>query len=367
MRVFITGAQGYLGSSLCRYLIHHKYQVTGIDAGFFRDAYFEKPRPPDSKETIRWMDARDVKREDLTKQDVVVHLAGISNDPMGKMNANDVYGPTREYAKGLARMCKEMGIRFIFASSCSVYGIGGSELLDEKSQVSPQTGYSLNKLEIERDLQDLSGGSFSPIALRFATVYGPSPRMRFDVVVNMLAGMAVSQKRIVLNSDGLSWRPNLHIEDLCESVRCCIEWDYRGGQLMVLNVGDADDNCTVMDLVQKVKKAVPDAELKFLNQDPGLDRQGLIRDRKVEGTDTRTYRVSFEKIRKTLPGFMCKWNLSTGIPDLVSWLQLRNLTEEKFLDRKFYRLQQLEKLLQKGELTKELRWKSVAELQKNFS
>lgn len=359
MRIFVTGAKGYLGTALCQHLTQRKYQITGIDTGFFRDAYFEKPSPIDSKEDTCWMDARDVRREDLSKHDVVVHLAGISNDPMGKMQENDVYGPTREYATRLARMCKEMGIRFIFASSCSVYGIGNSELLDEESQVSPQTGYSRNKLEIEKDLQDLSDKSFSPIALRFATVYGPSPRIRFDVVVNMLAGMAVSQKRIVLNSDGLSWRPNLHIHDLCESVRCCLEWDYRGGRMMVLNVGNEEDNCTVMDLVQKIKKAVPDAELKFLNQEPGLDRQGLIRDRKVEGKDTRTYRVSFEKIRKILPSFMCKWNLGTGIPDLVSWLDARKLAEDTFLDRKYYRLQQLEYLMQKGELTKELRWKNA--------
>ena len=299
---------------------------------------------------------RDVSLDDLKGYDSVIHIAGISNDPMGKMNANDVYGPTRIYAIRLARMCKEVGARFIFASSCSVYGIGGSELLNEESQAIPQTGYSQNKLDIEKDLQDLSDASFSPIALRFATVYGPSPRIRFDVVVNMLAGMAVSQKRIVLNSDGLSWRPNLHIYDLCESIRCCLEWDYQEGRLMVLNVGQEEDNCTVMDLVQKVKKAVPDAEVKFLNQNPALDQQGLIRDRKVEGSDTRTYRVSFEKIRKILPSFKCKWSLDKGIPHLVKWLQSRELTEKEFLDRKFYRLQQLEKLLENGDLTKELRW-----------
>ena len=125
---------------------------------------------------------------------------------------------------------------------------------------------------------------------------------------------------------------------------------------MVLNVGQEEDNCTVMDLVQKVKKAVPDAEVKFLNQNPALDQQGLIRDRKVEGSDTRTYRVSFEKIRKILPSFKCKWSLDKGIPHLVKWLQSRELTEKEFLDRKFYRLQQLEKLLENGDLTKELRW-----------
>lgn len=360
MRVFITGAQGYLGSVLCSYLRQHKYHITGCDTGFFRDAYLERPNPIDLKEDIRWIDARDIKKKDLVNQDVVIHLAGISNDPMRLMHEKDVYGPTREYAGRLARMCKEMGIKFIFASSCSVYGIGGSELLHEESQVSPQTGYSLNKLEIEQDLEKLSDESFSPIALRFATVYGPSPRIRFDVVVNMLAGMAVSQKRIVLNSDGLSWRPNLHINDLCESIRCCLDWGYREGRLMVLNVGNEEDNCTVMDLVQMVKKAVPDAELNFLNQNPDLDKQGLIRDRKVDGSDTRTYRVSFKKIHKTLPNFKCRWSLSMGIPDLVSWLHTKNLTEDKFLDRKFYRLQQLEKLLQKGDLTKELRWKSKA-------
>ena len=357
MRVFITGAQGYLGSALCKKLLTHKYKITAIDARFFSDAVLGEPSQLGEDEKVRWLDARDIKKEDLSNHDIVVHLAGISNDPMGKMQEKDVYEPTREYAVNLARMCKEMGIRFIFASSCSVYGIGGSELLNEDSQPAPQTGYSLNKLQIEEDLKALSDASFSPIALRFATVYGPSPRIRFDVVVNMLAGMAVSQGQIILNSDGRSWRPSLHILDLCESIRRCLEWNYSGGELMILNVGDEKDNWSILDIAQEVRKAVPGSELNFLKENPELDKKGLIRDRKVQGCDNRTYRVSFAKIRNLLPGFRCQWTLRNGIPNLVSWLIKNKLTEEKFLSRKYYRLQQLEDLIKNGELTKDLRWK----------
>jgi dTDP-D-glucose 4,6-dehydratase len=173
----------------------------------------------------------------------------------------------------------------------------------------------------------------------------------------MLAGMAVAQGKIVLNSDGLSWRPNLHILDLCESIRCCLEWEYNGGELMVLNVGDEKDNWSIIDIAREIHNAVPESKLSFLKENPELDTKGFIRDRKVQQSDTRTYRVSFAKIKKLLPKFRCRWNLTTGIPDLISWLQTNNLTEKDFLSRKYYRLQQLEYLIEKGKLTQDLRWK----------
>lgn len=351
-RILVTGSQGYLGSVLTPYLMQAGFDCVGNDAGFFKTCLLETAV---ANPTV-FLDARNITESNLKGINAVVHLAGISNDPMNKIDEKDIYDPTRKYASDLAKMCKRMGIRFVFASSCSVYGIGGSMLLDEKSATNPQTGYSRNKLQIEDDLKAMSDLSFSPIALRFATVYGPSPRIRFDVVVNMLAGMAVSQGQIVLNSDGLSWRPNLHILDLCESIRCCLNWDYRGGELMVLNVGCEKDNYSIIEIAEEVRKAVPKAGLKFLHQNPELDKKGLIGDRKVKGSDTRTYRVSFEKIRKTLPGFRCQWTLQNGIPNLVEWLKKNKLTRKKFQSRKFYRLQQLEDLIKKGKLTNDLRW-----------
>lgn len=355
-RVLVTGSLGYIGSVLMPYLSHKGFDCVGYDTGLFRSCLL---KPEVANRTVR-LDARNITESNLEGINALVHLAGISNDPMNKMDEKDVYDPTRKYASDLAKMCKRMGISFIFASSCSVYGIGGAGLLDEESETRPQTGYSRNKLQIEDDLKAMSDSSFSPIALRFATVYGPSPRIRFDVVVNMLAGMAVSQGQMVLNSDGLSWRPNLHILDLCESIRCCLNWNYRGGDLMVLNVGDEKDNYSIMEIAKEVQKAIPKAELKFLHQNPGLDKKGLIGDRKVKGSDTRTYRVSFAKIRKTLPGFRCQWTLQKGIPNLVECLQKNKLTKKIFQSRKFYRLQHLEDLIKKGKLTNDLRWQKQA-------
>jgi nucleoside-diphosphate-sugar epimerase len=152
-------------------------------------------------------------------------------------------------------MCKKLGIRYIFPSSCSLYGIG-EVALDEESPTNPQTPYSLNKLQIEQDLAALADKTFSPIALRLATVFGISPRIRFDVVINMLCGMAVAQKQVVLNSDGQAWRPHLEIQDACEAFRCCIEWNYQDGKLMVLNVGRNDNNWKILDVARLIKSKV---------------------------------------------------------------------------------------------------------------
>lgn len=355
-KVLITGSLGYLGSVLTRVLSESGYECIGYDTGFFEAALL---LPPSPVATVH-KDARDLNEQDLRGIDVVVHLAGISNDPMGKLDAGQVYDPTRAYSLRIAEMCKRLGVRYIFASSCSIYGLGTEELLHETSPTHPQTGYSLNKLQIEQDLAALSDGSFSPIALRFATVFGPSPRIRFDVVVNMLVGMAVARGLIVLNSDGSSWRPNLHILDLCEAVRRAIECDHRSGELLVLNVGTEENNLRVLDIARLVQNAVPGCGLKYLAENPELDREGLIRDRKVKGSDTRTYRVSFEKVRSALPGFRCAWSVERGVADLAAQLRELSFDDAAFTRRGFYRLQQLEHLHGSGQLSDDLRWTAGA-------
>ena len=208
-----------------------------MDVGFFQYGVLYHPRPV----TMLDCEARTLTEGDLVGIDVVIMLAGISNNPFENLTSEALYYPTREYAVRITKMFKKQGIRYFFPSSCSVYGIGEG-LLDEDSPTNPQTPYSLNKVQIEEDLAELPDFSFSQIALRLATVFGASPLMRFDVVINMLCGMAVAQKRVILNSDGQAWRPHLHIEDVCEAFRCCIEWGYRVGKLMVLNVGRNDNN-----------------------------------------------------------------------------------------------------------------------------
>ena len=313
--------------------------------------------PPRATQVVN-RDARHITEEDLRGVDAVVHLAGISNDPMGKLDAGAIYDPTRIYTLNIAEKCKKLGVRFIFASSCSVYGIGGKELLTESSPTNPQTFYSLNKQQIEDDLKSLSDERFSPIALRFATVFGSSPRIRFDVVINMLAGMALADGRIVLNSDGKAWRPNLHIQDACESIIRAIELAPQGGGLLVLNVGSDENNLQIIDIAGIIQRLVPGCELKFLSEEPDLDKEGLIRDRKVKqaGKDSRTYQVSFERIRDVFPGFSTKWNVERGVKEMIDRFIGLGLNHEIFKHRGFYRLQQLEYLLENGCLSSDLFW-----------
>ena len=352
-RVLVTGSLGYLGSVLTNYLSESGFHVIGYDTGFFKDSLLY---PPPSIETI-FRDARTISEADLENIDAVVHLAGISNDPVGKLDAALVYDPTRAYSFGIAKICKKIGVKFIFASSCSVYGLGEDELLTESSVTHPQTFYSLNKLQIEGDLQSISDKEFSPIALRFATVFGPSPRIRFDVVVNMLTGMAVSNRSIVLNSNGLSWRPNLHILDACQAIRCAIGLDYHEGELLKLNVSADENNLQIIEIVKIIQKVVPGCELRFLSDSPELDQEGLIRDRKIkDGTDVRTYKVSFGKINKILPDFKCEWNVERGVKDMVERFESLPLFPVLFKSREFYRLQQLEYLHAGGYVSDQLFW-----------
>lgn len=354
-QILVTGSLGYLGSVLTTNLAENGYDCIGYDTGFFKDCHLY-PSPP-TNTVIR--DARNISEADLKNVDVVVHLAGISNDPMGKLDAGRIYDPTRAYSLAIAKLCKKLGIRFIFASSCSVYGVGGDELLTEQSPTHPQTYYSLNKLQIEDDLRVMSDRDFSPIALRFATAFGSSPRHRFDVVINMLTGMAVANRTIVLNSNGLSWRPNVHVLDICQSVRQAIDLDHHSGDLLVLNVGDDANNLQVIDIAKIIQQAVPGCELKFLAENPELDKEGLIRDRKIkEGGDTRTYKVSFGKIRKVIPNFKCEWSVESGVKEMVARFEECHLDMAFFKRKGFYRLQELERLYETGLISDDLYWKS---------
>jgi nucleoside-diphosphate-sugar epimerase len=353
-RILVTGSLGYLGSVLTQNLAESGYECIGYDMGFFKDSLLYSPPVT----TTIFRDARDIKEADLKNIYAVVHLAGISNDPMGTLNAARIYDPTRNYSLDIAKLCKKSGVRFIFASSCSVYGLGDEELLDELSSTDPQTYYSLNKLQIEEDLRLISDKDFSPIALRLATVFGSSPRIRFDVVVNMLTGMALADGVVILNSDGKSWRPHLHILDVCQAVRRAIELDYHGGELLALNVGADENNLQVIQVAEIIQRVIPGCEIKFLSENPELDKEGLIRDRKVKkgGGDTRTYKVSFDKITRVLPGFKCEWSVERGVKDMAALFEGLNFNKEIFKRRGFYRLQQLEDLHKNGFLSDDLLW-----------
>ena len=349
-KILIIGSQGYLGSRLTDYLQSHGYHCVGSDIGFFQYGVLYYPM---NVPTLN-IEAKNITENDLKAFDVVILLAGVSNDPLDNLNAELVYDPTREYALRIAMMCKKLSIRFLFPSSCSVYGIAYG-MMDEDGETAPQTPYSLNKLQIEQDLSDLADESFSPIALRLATVFGISPRIRFDLVINMLCGMAVAQKQVILNSDGQAWRPHLHIEDACQAIKCCIDWDYRDGKLMVLNVGRNDNNFKILDIAEIIASKVSGCELSFLRQSSINDPENLVKDRKIQdGVDKRTYQVSFNRIHEILPQFNALWSLEVGIENLIEQLEYWELNKAKFKQRDFYRLQQVEHLHRTNQLDREL-------------
>ena len=352
--VLILGSQGYLGSRLSEYLKQRGYNCSGMDTGFFKDGVLTSI---DSINTIS-KDARLVVESDLEGSDSVILLAGISNDPFGNMSSEQIYDPTRDYALEIASMCKKLSIQFLYPSSCSVYGAASDEFLNEESQTNPQTPYSINKLQVEEGLSLMADGDFTPIALRFGTVYGISPRIRFDVVINMLCGLALTTKKITLNSNGLAWRPHLHIDDACQSFQRCLDWNPKKGALIILNVGQNDDNYQVLDIANIIHSNVKSSKLNYLDQTRD-DFNDLVKDRKIQdGVDTRSYKVLFDKIEDTLPGFKCRWNVETGILNLLDELKKIGLTKDSFSIREFYRLQQLEFLHKSKQIDDDLFWTS---------
>lgn len=357
--VLVTGSLGYLGSRLTGFLRTQGFRCLGYDTGFFQDCVLYPP--VDAPTMLK--DMRAFEPRHLEGVDAVVHLAEMSNDPVGTIPPERIYDPTRVYANELAQVCKATGVRFIFASSCSVYGIGSEGLLTEDSPTRPQTPYSLNKLQIEEDLVAMSDGVFCPIMLRFATVFGLSPRMRFDLVINMLVGMALTDHKIVLNSNGQAWRPHVHLDDVCQAILRCLDLPLVPGAPLILNIGDTGNNLQILEVAQMIASQLSGCTIEFLQtggQRAGDDPMELIRDRKItDGVDTRTYRVSFERAKEVLPGFQCQWSVGYGIQRMIQELKDLRLTKGQFRHRRFYRLQTLEDLLAAGRLTDDVRWKEA--------
>lgn len=350
-KVLITGGLGYLGSVIAPHLQEEGLDVTVWDVGFFKDSVLY---PPKDVRTV-FKDARDLKVTDLKGVDVVVHLAGISNDPFGNLSVSEIYDPTRRYALKIAKLAKAKGARFIFASSCMVYGEASEPMVNEDSKPNPLTGYSKNKFQIEKDLARISDKDFSPIALRLSTVFGASPRMRFDIVINMFAGMALTQGEILLNSDGLTWRPNIDIRDAARAVAAAVRLDYSEDKLAVVNVGSDENNIRIREAAKLVAREAGGVPVKFMAEKRGEE---LWRSRAVnDGVDRRSYRVSFAKIGKVLSGFECRYSIRQGVRDLIEVLKSLKLDEKRFKDPKFYRLQTIEGLFSRGAVGRDLRWR----------
>ena len=339
MRVLVTGTDGYIGSIMTPYLIEHGHDVTGLDTGFYRSGWlFDDRRTRPSTIT---KDIRDVRPEDLKGFDAVVHLAELSNDPLGEHNVENTYDINFHGSMNVARSAKAAGVkRFVYASSCSIYGVGSSDARTEELKPNPQTAYAECKVRCEQGMSELADDAFSPTFMRNATAFGASPRMRFDIVLNNLAGLAWTTKKIEMTSDGTPWRPLVHVLDICQSVELALRAPVEKVRGEIFNVGDDAQNYRVREIAEVVGKAFPGCEVSF----------------GAPSADNRSYRVSFAKIRKHLPDFKCRWSAERGAYQLARVFERIEMTPAIFNAAPFTRLQELKRLLDSGQLDDRFNW-----------
>lgn len=341
MRLLVTGNQGYIGPVLTRMAQARGLCVTGLDAGYF-ERCIARPEAdaPADRQILR--DIRDVGAADLRDVDAVVHLAGLSNDPMGALDAGLTHAINLEGTLRLARLAKAGGIgRFVFASSCSIYGAaGGAAALDETAALQPVSAYAVSKARAEEGLLSLADARFSPVLMRNATAFGLGPRPRFDLVLNNLAGWAFTAGVVRVTSDGSPWRPLAHIEDIGLAALCACEAPREAVHGQAFNIGRADANHQVRDIALAVQAAVPGARLEITGE---------------TGGDPRSYRVDFSKALGALPGFAPQWTLERGVAEVVGWLRGEGGRDHDFDSRLFIRLKQLTYAMEHGLLDGRLR------------
>jgi nucleoside-diphosphate-sugar epimerase len=344
MKILVTGTEGYIGSRLAPLLIARGHDVTGLDVGFYRDGwlYSSPAKEPILPRTLM-KDLRKVEEGDLEGFDGIIHLAELSNDPLGENRPQVTYQINHLGSLRLAQMAKKVGVkRFVYASSCSVYGVGAGEaILDETSPTNPQTAYAKCKTLVERDVKPLADQNFSVVFLRNATAYGPSPRMRFDIVLNDLCGLAWTVKRIAMTSDGSPWRPLVHIEDICTAMRCAVEAPAASINGEVFNVGKNSENYRVREIAEIVGSVFAGCEISVGTA------QG----------DNRSYRVSFDKITTRLPGFKCANDARMGATQLREIFERIEMSKDTFEFRAFTRLKQLRYLSRTQQLDDDFFWR----------
>lgn len=339
MKVLVTGSEGYIGAVLRDLLLARGHEVTGLDTGFFNDCDLgEAPTPI----PLITRDLRDVTVDDVRGFDAIVHLAALSNDPLGNLAP----GLTEEINTGgsirIAEAAKQAGVqRFVFASSCSLYGQGAALGLTEEAEANPQTPYAKSKIDFERALHEMASDDFSPTYMRNATAFGFSPRLRFDIVVNNLCGWAFTTGKIAMTSDGSPWRPLVHVKDISKAVVCALEAPREVVHDQAYNVGSTTNNLQIRDVAYKVQKQMPDCEVTFGNSDG----------------DTRTYNVDFTKIETRLPGFVhADVSVDDAITELLAAFKRLALKEEGFSGRLYTRLKQINHLQATKQIDDKLRW-----------
>jgi nucleoside-diphosphate-sugar epimerase len=340
MKILVTGTEGYLGSLLAPLLMQHGHEVIGVDTGFYKVGWLYNTNSATPKTLNK--DLRHLTVEDFKGIDAVVHMAELSNDPAGQLAPHVTYEINHKGSVHLANLAKAAQVRrFVYMSSCSVYGVATADYVTEESSVNPQTAYAICKTLVERDIKPLADDGFSPTFMRNATAYGASPRMRFDIVLNNLAGLAWTTKEIKMSSDGTPWRPLVHGLDICKAIICTLEAPRDLIHNQVFNVGDTTHNYQVKDIAQTIANIFEGCQLSFGDN----------------GSDNRSYRVSFEKINRNLPGFKCDWNAPRGAQQLFDLFKLIDLSQETFTFRGFTRLKQLEYLIKTQQIDHDFFWK----------
>lgn len=339
MKVLVTGTEGYLGCLFAPLLMERGHEVTALDTGFYKAGWLYNGTQFTAK-TIN-KDLRHVTVEDLQGIEAIVHMAELSNDPAGQLAPNITYDINHKGSVRLAELAKQAGVRrFVYMSSCSVYGVATEGDVTEASPVNPQTAYAECKALVERDLPKLADDNFSPTFMRNATAFGASPRMRFDIVLNNLAGLAWTTKEIKMISDGTPWRPLVHALDIAKALICVLEAPRDIVHNEIFNVGDTANNYQVKEIAEIVAETFPGCALSFGDQ----------------GSDNRSYRVSFEKINTRLPGFKCDWDARRGAQQLYNIFKQIDLSQEMFQYRGFTRLKQLEYLIGTQQIDQDFFW-----------
>ena len=338
-RVLVTGHNGYIGSVMAPMLQQAGYDVVGYDTGYFRECTIipdYAPIPTIDK------DVRDLVPEDLNGFDAVVHLAALSNDPIGNLRQNWTEEINHHSSVRFAELAKAAGVeRFLFSSSCIMYGMSTVEEVNEDSPLDPKTEYARSKVKSERAITKLAGDGFSPIFLRNGTIYGLSPHMRFDTVFNDLMGLATTTGKVIVYSDGKPWRPVIHVKDVARAFLAVLRAPANKIHNQAFNLGSNHLNYRVIQLAEIAQKTVPGCELQVKAQ---------------AGADQRTYRADFSKFKNAFPDFNFEWTPESGADELYTAFRSIKLDQPTFVDKRFTRLKWLNYLLESGRLNDSLRW-----------
>ncbi len=342
MRVLITGHNGYIGSILAPIVRAAGHDIVGLDTFLFEGGTFGQDGP--QIDSLR-MDLRDVQVDDLRGFDAVMHLAALSNDPLGDVNPQITFDINHIGSVRLARLAKEAGVgRLIFASSCSLYGVAGDETLTEEAAFNPITPYGQSKVLFERDVAKLADDDFSPTFLRNSTAYGVSPRLRADVVVNNLVAIAFTTGEVVIQSDGTPWRPLVHIEDIARAFLAVLHAPRELVHNEAFNVGRSEENYRVRDLGSLVEEVVPGSKVRYAEGG---------------GADPRCYRVDCTKLMRTLPEYQPQWTVRRGMEQLRDAFKANGLTREELLGDRYFRIKRIRALQSEGLLDASLRWNFI--------